>query len=177
MTPNSTRKITVVGGMNLDLLAFPNAPLIEKDSNPGKITLRPGGVGRNIAARLAAMGAENVKVLPVSLPSASRATGFRSSVSLEPSSRLSLLKRMLAGTERAKSVFSEESYTSATAIGETVFYYENIAALAESRDYFVFLFSFSHAQIYDKRTLAGGSAEEFRAFLERRCGKSFTRIG
>jgi len=86
-------------------------------------------------------------------------------------------KRMLAGTERAKSVFSEESYTSATAIGETVFYYENIAALAESRDYFVFLFSFSHAQIYDKRTLAGGSAEEFRAFLERRCGKSFTRIG
>jgi len=58
MTPNSTRKITVVGGMNLDLLAFPNAPLIEKDSNPGKITLRPGGVGRNIAARLAAMGAE-----------------------------------------------------------------------------------------------------------------------
>lgn len=58
MMQNNTKKITVVGGMNLDLLAFPRLPLIEKDSNPGKITLRPGGVGRNIAARLAAMGAE-----------------------------------------------------------------------------------------------------------------------
>ena len=85
-------------------------------------------------------------------------------------------RRMLVGTERAKSVFSEDSYTSATAIGETVFYYENVAALAESRDYFVFLFSFSHAQIYDKRTLTGGSAADFRAFIERRCEKTFTRI-
>ena len=85
-------------------------------------------------------------------------------------------KRMLTGTERAKSVFSEESYASATAIGESVFYYENIAALAESKDYFVFLFSFSHAQIYDKRSLTGGSAEEFRTFIENRCGKKLTPI-
>lgn len=85
-------------------------------------------------------------------------------------------KRMLVGSERAKSAFTEESYRSATAIGETVFYYENIAALAESRDYFVFLFSFSHAQVYDKRTLTGGSEAEFRAFIEQRCEKKFTRI-
>ena len=51
-------KIAVVGGMNLDLLATPDAPLIPRDSTPGVISMRPGGVGRNIAARLAEMGAE-----------------------------------------------------------------------------------------------------------------------
>ena len=51
-------KITVVGGMNMDFLAFPNGPLVLHDSNPGKVQLRAGGVGRNIAQRLAEMGAE-----------------------------------------------------------------------------------------------------------------------
>ena len=50
--------ITVVGGMNLDLLGVPEGPLLSRDSTPGKITLRPGGVGRNIAARLTALGAQ-----------------------------------------------------------------------------------------------------------------------
>ena len=49
--------VTVVGGMNLDLLATPDVPLLSRDSTPGKITLRPGGVGRNIAARLSEAGA------------------------------------------------------------------------------------------------------------------------
>jgi len=49
--------IAVVGGMNLDILGFPGAPLLSRDSNPGQVTLRPGGVGRNIAARLQALGA------------------------------------------------------------------------------------------------------------------------
>ncbi|MBQ6257190.1 MAG: carbohydrate kinase family protein [Clostridia bacterium] len=49
--------VTVVGGMNLDLLATPDVPLLARDSTPGKITLRPGGVGRNIAARLSEAGA------------------------------------------------------------------------------------------------------------------------
>jgi len=51
-------KITVVGGMNLDILGSPNGPLLARDSNPGRVTLRPGGVGRNIAARLASLGAD-----------------------------------------------------------------------------------------------------------------------
>lgn len=50
--------ITVVGGMNLDLLGFPGGVLLHRDSNPGKVTMRPGGVGRNIAARLSALGAQ-----------------------------------------------------------------------------------------------------------------------
>ena len=49
-------RIAVVGGMNLDLLGFPAGVLLPRDSNPGRVVFRPGGVGRNIAARLAAMG-------------------------------------------------------------------------------------------------------------------------
>ena len=51
-------RVVVVGGMNLDVLGVPDRPLIARDSTPGTITLRPGGVGRNIAARLQELGAE-----------------------------------------------------------------------------------------------------------------------
>lgn len=49
-------RIGVIGGLNLDILGMPNAPLSLRDSNPGRVTLRAGGVGHNIGARLAAMG-------------------------------------------------------------------------------------------------------------------------
>ena len=58
MTPSQSFRVIVVGGMNLDLLGIPNGPLLARDSTPGKITLRAGGVGRNIAARLAEAGAQ-----------------------------------------------------------------------------------------------------------------------
>lgn len=50
--------IAVVGGVNMDIGARSHAPLVERDSNPGKISLSPGGVGRNIAHDLAALGAD-----------------------------------------------------------------------------------------------------------------------
>lgn len=45
--------IIVVGGANLDILGVPTQGYIEKDSNVGVVSLRAGGVGRNIAARCA----------------------------------------------------------------------------------------------------------------------------
>lgn len=44
--------------MNLDLLGVPDGTLLLRDSNPGRVLTRPGGVGRNIAARLRTLGAE-----------------------------------------------------------------------------------------------------------------------
>jgi len=73
--------------------------------------------------------------------------------------------RMLPGTEYAETVFCPDGYTSVTAAGTTEWEYENIRMLAETRRYFVFVFSKSHAQIYDKSNLSGGSAEEFRRFI------------
>lgn len=45
--------IVVIGGANIDILGFSSDSLIPGDSNPGKIRLSPGGVGRNIAQALA----------------------------------------------------------------------------------------------------------------------------
>ena len=56
------KRLIVVGGMNLDLLGVPAGPLLPRDSNPGKITLRPGGVGRNIAEKLAKAGEETALI-------------------------------------------------------------------------------------------------------------------
>lgn len=44
--------VTVIGGSNMDIQGFPNNPLVMHDSNPGKVDLSMGGVGRNIAENL-----------------------------------------------------------------------------------------------------------------------------
>lgn len=81
-------------------------------------------------------------------------------------------KKMLPGTSHAKAIFTEDGYRSETQMGNTEWKYENITAMAETKDYFVFLFSKNHAQVYDKRTLTGGTADEFRAFMQEKTGKA-----
>lgn len=81
-------------------------------------------------------------------------------------------KNMLPGTAHAKAIFTEGGYRSETAAGNTEWKYENIAAMAELPRYFVFLFGKNHAQVYDKRSLTGGTAEDFRAFMEAQTGKT-----
>lgn len=46
----------VCGGVNIDIGAHSFAPLRAKDSNPGKIELSLGGVGRNIAHNMRLLG-------------------------------------------------------------------------------------------------------------------------
>lgn len=48
--------ITVIGGSNVDITGFPNKSLIPGDSNPGKVKISLGGVGRNIAENLVHLG-------------------------------------------------------------------------------------------------------------------------
>ena len=48
--------MAVVGGVNIDIGGRPVRPLIEHDSNPGKVTISLGGVGRNIAHNLSLLG-------------------------------------------------------------------------------------------------------------------------
>ena len=52
------------------------------------------------------------------------------------------------------------------------FRYAGILALAETPEYFVFLTGESHGQVYDKHTLTGGTADEFRTFLQSATGLS-----
>ena len=48
--------ITVFGGANMDILGMPAGELRLRDSNIGRVILRPGGVGRNVAEQIAAGG-------------------------------------------------------------------------------------------------------------------------
>lgn len=48
----------VVGGVNMDIGGRAFQPLVQKDSNPGAITMSLGGVGRNIAHNLCLMGVD-----------------------------------------------------------------------------------------------------------------------
>lgn len=54
----STPRITVLGGANMDVGGHPVGALRLRDSNPGAVRLRPGGVGRNIAHDLCLLGLE-----------------------------------------------------------------------------------------------------------------------
>lgn len=51
-------EITVVGGINIDIEGSPFEKLKYCDSNPGKINLAFGGVGRNITENAARLGAD-----------------------------------------------------------------------------------------------------------------------
>ena len=51
-------KLCVAGGMNLDVTGVVSSSPVTGDSNPGRIRFTPGGVGRNIACRIAGAGHE-----------------------------------------------------------------------------------------------------------------------
>ncbi|MBR0208315.1 MAG: MarR family transcriptional regulator [Oscillospiraceae bacterium] len=50
------RRVTVVGGANTDICGRPAHALVRHDSAPGHVSVRHGGVGRNIACDLARLG-------------------------------------------------------------------------------------------------------------------------
>ena len=72
--------------------------------------------------------------------------------------------------------FEEETYRTETGIGETVWHYENIALPVKTWDYYVFVFSANHAQIYDRSSLSGGTEEAFEKRIEAATGKTFQVI-
>ena len=48
--------IIIVGGINIDIEGSPFTKLLDRDSNPGTVSIAYGGVGRNIAENLARLG-------------------------------------------------------------------------------------------------------------------------
>ena len=85
-------------------------------------------------------------------------------------------KRMLPGLSKSAVTFREDGYHSDTEIGSSDFKYGNITALAETKDYFVFVFGQNHGQVYRKDSLSGGTVEEFRTFLKNVTGKEIQAV-
>lgn len=50
------RYVVVIGGMNMDICGRPHNAVVDRDSNPGVVSLSAGGVGQNIAQNLAHLG-------------------------------------------------------------------------------------------------------------------------
>ena len=80
--------------------------------------------------------------------------------------------RLLPGTDSSVAVFSENGFVSTTEVGKSEWNYDKIITIAETADFFVFVFSANHAQLYDKRQIQGGTAEDFRRFIESATGKT-----
>lgn len=78
--------------------------------------------------------------------------------------------RMLNGTEKSVVTFGSEHFSSTLDIGKSEWNYERILAIAETADYFVFLFDMNHGQVYAKSSLTGGTVDQFRDFIETRTG-------
>lgn len=85
-------------------------------------------------------------------------------------------KRMITGMEKSITTFKEDSYISETNIGKTEFYYNNIKIIAETEDYFIFVFDPSHAQIYDKNGITKGTIEEFKKFITQKTELEIQKI-
>ena len=49
-------RVIVIGAVNMDLSGTPASALRSGDSNPGRVVMTPGGVGRNIAENLSRLG-------------------------------------------------------------------------------------------------------------------------
>lgn len=54
----NTPYVAVFGGCNMDISGKSKDTLLPHDSNPGDVSMTPGGVGRNIAANIALVGIE-----------------------------------------------------------------------------------------------------------------------
>lgn len=80
-------------------------------------------------------------------------------------------KRLLPGTEKAVTVFNDDGFVSSTEVGRIEWKYDKITLVGETTDFFVFVFGASHAQLYDKRQLQGGTADAFRRFIRTATGK------
>ncbi|WP_291572117.1 PfkB family carbohydrate kinase [Clostridium sp. UBA4548] len=61
---NEENFVSIIGGANMDILGFSNDNLRTNDSNPGKIKVSLGGVGRNIGENLVRLGV-NTKLITV----------------------------------------------------------------------------------------------------------------
>ena len=57
--------VCVIGGANIDIQGFPREQLVMCDSNPGKVKISFGGVGRNIAENLSRLGIQTKLITAV----------------------------------------------------------------------------------------------------------------
>jgi len=86
------------------------------------------------------------------------------------------LKRNLPGMDHGVTTFRQDGYHSETSLGNSTFSYDNVTALAQTKDHFLLIFGPSHGQVYAKAGLSGGDFGSLKALLEEKTGKTMETV-
>ncbi len=86
-------------------------------------------------------------------------------------------RKALPGTELADTTFYPDYFLVKTAAAQSKWRYGQILALAQTRDYLVFVMGKNHAMAMEKAALEGGSLPEFCRFIEEKSGRKIQNVG
>ena len=86
------------------------------------------------------------------------------------------MKNRNADCPRILATFTPECYSTVLQEQTLRREYSEVKYLAETGRYFVLILGPSHAQVYDKTGMVGGTAEDFRAFLEEKTENTFLAL-
>lgn len=92
--------------------------------------------------------------------------------------RISANNRSRAASAEQPHIFAtflDEDYCTVMDGSEMRREYEEVKYLAETERYFALILGPRHAQLYDKRSITGGTEEEFRAFIEEKTGRTMEK--
>lgn len=84
--------------------------------------------------------------------------------------------RLPRGDYYADAMFTDEMFTVGSDAKKASWQYHRINHLAETKYYYIFIFSEHHAEAFEKESLAGITDEEFRAFILEKTGKQFHKV-
>lgn len=85
-------------------------------------------------------------------------------------------KYLLPDAQKVTASFGPEQYTHVTVSSESRFTYDQIQAVCETKDYFLFYLNRNLGQIYDKNGFTKGTAMAFRQFITRKTGLTVQNI-
>lgn len=95
----------------------------------------------------------------------------------DPANGLAALRRIPPGSREVNTTFSDEScYICRSQSGESWLPYQQIKAACETRDYFVILMDRNQGQVFDKKGLTWGTAEELRELIRKKTGLKMQTI-
>lgn len=86
-------------------------------------------------------------------------------------------RNALPGTDFADITFCPDCFLVKTAASESRWQYDKILALAQTKEYILFVMGKHHALALEKAALEGGSVEEFCRFVEEKTEKNIQHIG
>ena len=85
-------------------------------------------------------------------------------------------RQMLPNGRESEAVFGPDDYTITTASAKSIWTYQHIVSICETKEYIVFFLSTKHGQIFEKGGFQGGDLQDFRAFIMEKTGKGIHYI-